>query len=106
VPPGDPISTAQLSARLTGPARPSRAAAVEPSRERPSADEDSARPDSGPISFGPGLPPSLREARELFEATFIARVLEQCDGNATRAAQRIGISRASIQNKLRDYQIR
>jgi transcriptional regulator with PAS, ATPase and Fis domain len=48
----------------------------------------------------------LREARELFEAAFIARMLESHGGNATRAAQRMGISRASIQNKLRDYQLR
>jgi transcriptional regulator with GAF, ATPase, and Fis domain len=106
VPPGEPISLGQLSARLTrvvSPARPAGTAAVQ---QAPASSADTAPGPPPPISFGAGLPDSLREARELFEAAFIARVLQDCDGNATRAAQRIGISRASIQNKLRDYQIR
>lgn len=61
---------------------------------------------SRPISFGEGLPDSFREARDLFEAEFVRRTLERCDGNATRAAQLMGMSRASVQNKLRDYGIR
>lgn len=103
VPSGYSIEASHLSGRIRGEGRPSR-----PTRTTPEARESA--PDTPteetPVLLGPGLPESLREARDLFEATFVAKILERCNGNATKAAQRMGISRASIQNKLRDYGIR
>jgi two-component system response regulator HydG len=40
------------------------------------------------------------------ERQAILDALEKCDGSPTRAAKRLGISRASIYNKLKAYQIR
>ena len=40
--------------------------------------------------------------REL-EITLFAEVLEHCDGNQSRAAAMLGIHRATLRKKLRDY---
>ena len=37
------------------------------------------------------------------ERARIQRVLEAEDGNVTRAARRLGISRKSLQTKMKDY---
>ncbi len=55
------------------------------------------------------LPPqatSLRRARQLFEAEFIAEVLRQNGNNASRAARVLGISRVTLQTKIRVYELR
>ncbi len=44
---------------------------------------------------------TLREAVQDFERRFIERVLEEEDGNRTRAAERLGISRKNLWEKLR-----
>ncbi len=95
---GGVIGPDQLSPRLSATAQSHTEGAVREAGAS-SADEEGIR-------LGAALPDSLRDARDLFEAAFIRRLLERCDGNATRAAQRMGISRASIQNKLREYSIR
>lgn len=102
---GEAISAEHLSARVKEEARPRSRPA---SNGAPAAVESEANGASGggPISLGRDIPESLREARDLFEAAFIGEMLSRCDGNATKAAQMMGISRASIQNKLRDYGIR
>jgi transcriptional regulator with GAF, ATPase, and Fis domain len=51
-----------------------------------------------------GLP--LRQARELFERDFVAQVLAQHGGNASRAAKTLGISRVMLQKKIRLYGLR
>jgi transcriptional regulator with GAF, ATPase, and Fis domain len=48
----------------------------------------------------------LREARAAFEARHIRRVLEQHGGNVTRAAAALGLSRAMLQNKMKEYGLR
>ena len=49
---------------------------------------------------------TLRRARDLFEREFIARVLSQNGGNASRAARALGISRVMLHKKLRAYGMR
>jgi transcriptional regulator with PAS, ATPase and Fis domain len=48
----------------------------------------------------------LRQARAAFEAQHIRRVLLQHDGNVTRAAAALGLSRAMLQNKMKEYGLR
>jgi two-component system response regulator HupR/HoxA len=49
---------------------------------------------------------SLRRARELFEREYVAHVLAQHGGNASRAAKVLGISRVMLQRKIRLYGLR
>lgn len=70
------------------------------------APEASAAPPPTDVLLGDELPDTLREARATFEKKFLTRALERCDGNATRAAGMIGLSRAAIQNKIREYKLR
>jgi DNA-binding NtrC family response regulator len=46
---------------------------------------------------------TLREAVSGFERDFIQRTLEQLDGNRTRAAEQLGISRQALSQKIRKY---
>jgi len=78
---GDSIGLAHLSAKLR---RPSRDGGSELTRDD--------RP--------------LREARADFEARHIASVLRRHSGNVTHAAQVLGLSRAMLQRKMKDYGLR
>jgi len=49
---------------------------------------------------------SLREARAAFEADYIREALRRADGNLSQAARDLGLSRAMMQRKVRDYAIR
>jgi DNA-binding NtrC family response regulator len=44
----------------------------------------------------------FREARREFERAYIERVLHETGGNVTRAAERVGMHRQSLQQKLKD----
>jgi DNA-binding NtrC family response regulator len=44
----------------------------------------------------------FREARREFERAYIERVLAETGGNVTRAAERVGMHRQSLQQKLKD----
>ncbi|MGH9841313.1 MAG: sigma-54-dependent transcriptional regulator [Blastocatellia bacterium] len=46
--------------------------------------------------------PDFREARREFERAYIERVLVETGGNVTRAAERVGMHRQSLQQKLKD----
>jgi DNA-binding NtrC family response regulator len=48
----------------------------------------------------------LRRARAAFEADFIAKVLDEHRGNVSRAAVALGLSRASLQKKMKEYALR
>jgi two-component system response regulator HupR/HoxA len=48
----------------------------------------------------------LRDARAAFERRHILDVLRQHDGNITRAAQALGLSRFMLQRKLKEYGLR
>ena len=48
----------------------------------------------------------LRRARAAFEADYIAKVLDEHQGNVSRAAVALGLSRASLQKKMKEYGLR
>ncbi len=48
----------------------------------------------------------LRRARAAFETNFIAKVLDEHRGNVSRAAIALGLSRASLQKKMKEYGLR
>jgi len=49
---------------------------------------------------------SLRQARAAFEARYIADVLRRCEGNISRAARVMGVSRVQLQRKVKEYGLR
>ena len=46
------------------------------------------------------------DAVQEFEKRFIARVLGQCDGSVTKAADTLGIHRNTLTRKMVDYKIK
>ncbi len=48
----------------------------------------------------------LREARAAFEAEYISEVLARNQGNVSRAARALGISRPALQEKMKQYLLR
>ncbi len=48
----------------------------------------------------------LREARDAFETSFLSRVLHDNDGNVSRSAKALGISRVALQKKMKEYGLR
>lgn len=44
----------------------------------------------------------FREARKAFERAYIERCLQETNGNVTRAAEKVGMHRQSLQQKLKD----
>ena len=51
-------------------------------------------------------PTSLKRARETFEHEYVAEILRQHGGNATRTAKVLGISRVMLQKKIKQYDLR
>jgi Nif-specific regulatory protein len=49
---------------------------------------------------------SLRQARMAFEKDYLARVLRAENGNVSRAARALGISRVMLQKKMKEYGLR
>jgi len=49
---------------------------------------------------------SLRKARAAFEARHITEALRQHQGNVSRTAQALGLSRAALQKKMKAYGLR
>lgn len=47
----------------------------------------------------------LAEARDRFERWVILRALDECDGNQSRAAERLGLSRAGLFKKMRRLEL-
>jgi transcriptional regulator with GAF, ATPase, and Fis domain len=48
----------------------------------------------------------LREARAMFEAQHLKSALSRCDGNVSKAARMLGVSRVSLQKKMKEYGLR
>jgi Nif-specific regulatory protein len=48
----------------------------------------------------------LREARDAFEAEYIAEILHQNGGNASRTAKLLGLSRVMLQRKIKQFGLR
>ena len=61
---------------------------------------------NGENSKGEDAKGPLRRARAAFEADYITRVLGQNKGNVSRAAVALGLSRASLQKKMKEYGLR
>ena len=71
--------------------------------------EDEAEPDDGggsPDAEGMGLKEYVRVHTERLERAHILRALEASSHNVTHAAKRLGISRKSLQMKMRLYRLR
>jgi DNA-binding NtrC family response regulator len=49
---------------------------------------------------------TLREERAIFESRFITDTLARCDGNISRAAKLMGLSRVQLQRKIKEYGLR
>ncbi len=62
-------------------------------------------PEVGPGALAEGDRP-LRDARADFERSFVAAALARHGGNVSRTATAIGLSRAMLQRKMRDYGLR
>ncbi|MEK7790099.1 MAG: helix-turn-helix domain-containing protein [Deltaproteobacteria bacterium] len=48
----------------------------------------------------------VKETTQKIEKELILKALEERHGNVTQAAKKLGISRKSLQNKIKDYQLR
>ncbi len=91
--PGEPIGLAHLSPKLVGASGAGDDASGAP------GEEGAAEREEAP-------PSSLREARNAFEARYIAEVLEQEGGSVLRAARVLGLTRAGLYKKLKEYGLR
>lgn len=49
--------------------------------------------------------PSYKEAKQMFEIHYIQEVLAACENNISRAAEKMGISRRQLFNKITEYEI-
>jgi DNA-binding NtrC family response regulator len=91
---GEEIGLEHLSPKITG----ARAGGDDTADPRGAAD---AAP--GGARAGAG---SLREARNAFEARFITEVLAQQGGSVQRAARVLGLTRAGLYKKIKEYGLR
>jgi DNA-binding NtrC family response regulator len=92
---GVPVGVGQLSPKLV-PAGNGAAAGPEPDDGRdPAATLEAIRPEA-----------TLRDARTAFERRFVVRVLERHQGNVSRAARALGLSRVALHRKLKGHGLR
>jgi transcriptional regulator with PAS, ATPase and Fis domain len=96
-PHGGIIQPGQLSSELR--------ASLSDSGKEPDLTAPAAEPPAAAESPS-GDSKSLRDARATFEARFIADVLAHNDGNVSRSAGALGISRISLQRKMKEYGLR
>ena len=54
----------------------------------------------------PSTDGTFKEAKLEFEREYVARVLQKHGGNATRAAQALGLSRQMLQRKIKEFDLR
>ena len=52
-----------------------------------------------------GLEDTLYEARQRFEKDFIKHHLNVCEGDLTKACRSLGISKRSLQYKIKKYEL-
>jgi Nif-specific regulatory protein len=69
------------------------------------AEPAASAPADAPIARSNGGA-TFRKARADFEAHFITDTLARCEGNISRAAKLMGLSRVQLQRKIREYGIR
>src|SRR5579883_2544964 len=93
---GETLAPAHFSRELvTGPGHP---ISSEPSAGAQARSDAEARPGPSP-TFGA----SLNDARARFEASFIADMLARFNGNVSRTAVALGVSRVTLQKKMKEY---
>ncbi|HLE60557.1 MAG TPA: sigma-54 dependent transcriptional regulator [Thermoanaerobaculaceae bacterium] len=61
---------------------------------------------AGPRPGGDGAFVTLRQARGKFERDYVARVVEECGGNMSKAARVLGLERSHLYRKLRALGLR
>ncbi len=78
----------------------------------PSVKSSKAKKPDPAAELAPELTPApgydtvpLRTARKVFEAKYVALLLERCEGNVSRAAAAAGMDRAAFHRKCRDLGI-
>lgn len=89
---GDRITTSTLSPRISGAGS--------------GAASESDSSDASASSSAEDHPTELRGAMVEFERKHIAEVLEQNDGNVSKAAQALGLSRGGLHKKLKELGLR
>lgn len=70
------------------------------------ASEEALAPEGGSTLQGLGLKEYVRAHTERLERAHIQRALSDSSGNVTHAARALGISRKSLQIKMRLYRLR
>jgi DNA-binding NtrC family response regulator len=104
------IAPEHLSASLRAPGAVTNGAPASPAQLRGAHRAVAAAAAPAPIETqdakGDDVKGPLRRARAAFEADYIARVLDQHQGNVSRAAVALGLSRASLQKKMKEYALR
>ena len=68
--------------------------------------QSKSAPHSDHSDVMPNLKDFIRQETARIESAHIRSALEQCDGNVTHTARLLGISRKSLQNKMRSYGLR
>ncbi len=105
---GDTIAAHELPEAFQGEEQRSSSAATSPSEAEDSADDErSIRQIRVPLqSLGLDLKEAVRQGSRLVEEVLIAEALKQTEGNVTRAARLLGISRRSLQSKMKELGLR
>jgi transcriptional regulator with PAS, ATPase and Fis domain len=91
-PPGEPLRLEVLSEKLVGIVA------------RAADGED--RPGEAPRTDGTAEVTPLEDARSQFETRYIREALKQFGGNVSHTAKRLGISRVTLQKKMKEYDLR
>jgi len=94
---GKSLKAEDLPAEISAKPEAAKAAVV---IERAAAASNSSGEEASPLEV-PFLD-DFREARREFERAYIERCLVETGGNVTRAAERVGMHRQSLQQKLKD----
>ena len=55
------------------------------------------------VAVVPNASGSIVDAPYILERTTIAKVLQECRGNKTKAARRLGLSRTQLHQRVRKY---
>jgi transcriptional regulator with PAS, ATPase and Fis domain len=79
---------------------------TDPGRTRRAVPAAASAPASSDDARGEDAKGPLRRARAAFEADYITKVLDHHQGNVSRAAIALGLSRASLQKKMKEYRLR
>jgi pSer/pThr/pTyr-binding forkhead associated (FHA) protein len=100
------IAATELTLRLSAPgALPDQRCGVEPDSGAftPIGGKDAV---TGEIVLESLVDLSLNDARDRFESWFVARVVNQCGGNVSVAADRLGMSRQGLFKKMRKLNLK